>query len=281
MTSKEWKTTVSHPSSEGVNIRGFQLSDIIGNLSFTSATFLLVKGCVPTPGETKVLDSILTAVLDYGLEKPGTAAARYVISANPSLPAGLATGMLAVGKHTLATDPTARFIAEKYAEYQSMEISMPDYAVAAVAQMKERKQRIPGIGHPAFKKTDPRAQRLRKIAVQHGVWCEAADLYEAIHGEFVTQPGRQDIPINDVGMMAVILHSMGFSPEEGTGMAILSTIPGLIAHISEELKANKPIRIIQPSQVDYELDDTANLEDALAEKAWSGVKSEPAASAHS
>ena len=55
----------------------------------------------------------------------------------------------------------------------------------------------------------------------------------------------------DVGMMAVVLLELGFTPEEMTGLAILSTFPGLIAHVSEELQGGQRIRVVPDEQVDY------------------------------
>jgi len=72
---KYWQTSVSEITPETVYIRGYKLDDLIG-LPFAAATFLMIKGRLPSPDETKVLDAVLTAVLDYGLEMSGTAAAR-------------------------------------------------------------------------------------------------------------------------------------------------------------------------------------------------------------
>ena len=85
-----WRSAVSRVTQDKVFVRGYDLEDLIGGLSFTAASFLLIKGRLPSPRETRVLDAVLTAVLDYALRKPGTAAARYVVSANPSMVAGLA-----------------------------------------------------------------------------------------------------------------------------------------------------------------------------------------------
>jgi citryl-CoA lyase len=54
----------------------------------------------------------------------GTVAARFAVSANPSMPAGLAAAGLSVGRHTLATEDTSRFIIETYARYLESELSM-------------------------------------------------------------------------------------------------------------------------------------------------------------
>src|SRR5436305_2082515 len=95
-----WRSQVCKVSGGKVFVRGYDLEDLIGQLPFTAATFLLVRGRLPTPEETRVLDAVLTAVLDFSLHKPGTVAARYVVSANPSMAAGLAAAALAVGDYT-------------------------------------------------------------------------------------------------------------------------------------------------------------------------------------
>jgi citrate synthase len=60
--------------------------------------------------------------------------------------------------------------------------------------------------------------------------------------------------INEVGMLGAILAQMGFSPAEMTGLAVLSTLPGVIAHVSEELNSNVRIRIIPDDEVAYARD---------------------------
>jgi citryl-CoA lyase len=85
-----WTSQISEITPETVFVRGYPLEDLIGS-SFTASVFLLIKGRLPSPQEAAVVDAILTGVLDYGLEKTGTAAARYVVSSNPSMQAALAT----------------------------------------------------------------------------------------------------------------------------------------------------------------------------------------------
>ena len=199
------------------------------------------------------MDAVLTAVLDYSLHKPGTVAARYAVSANPSMAVGMAAAAMSVGRHTLATEDTARFIAECHQEFQGSGRSMAEYAEERVARMREHKQRIPGLGHPVFKKVDPRAALLKSVAVNEGLWTEPAELYEHVHTAFTQLPGKGDIPINDVGMMAAVMVALGFTPEEGTGLAILSTMPGVIAHVSEELTSGRPIRIVPDETASYDV----------------------------
>jgi citrate synthase len=137
-----------------------------------------------------------------------------------------------------------------------------------VADARTARQRIPGFGHPRFKRVDPRAQRLRDIAVAAGVWGERAEFYVQIHRAFVEASGKPDVPINDVGMMAVVLLELGFSPDEMTGLAILSTFPGLIAHVSEELESGQRIRVVPDEQVDYADQGQLDLTEGLRAAGW-------------
>ena len=133
------------------------------------------------------------------------------------------------------------------------EIQALDAVLSRILDYGLEKQRIPGLGQSSFKVVDPRAERLRSIALQEGLWDQAAEVYEAVHKAFTKLPGKSDIPINDVGVMAAILLGLGFTPEEGTGVALLSTLPGVIAHVSEEeLSTGKPIRIVPRDSASYE-----------------------------
>ena len=246
-----WSSSVSKVEADKVLIRGYDLEQLIGGQSFTASCFLLIRGRLPSPGEVRALDAVLNAVLDYALLKSGTVAARYAVSANPNMVAGLATAVLSVGKFTLAPESTGRFINNSAGRHQASGKSMEEVAAEIATEALSRKERIPGLGHPLFTYVDPRAQRLKDIAVAEGLWSERAELYELIHRAYTKVAGRPEIPINDVGMMAVVLLELGFSPDEMTGVAVLSTLPGVIAHISEELQQGRPIRTVPDDQVDY------------------------------
>jgi citryl-CoA lyase len=247
----EWQTSVSRVDDGKVLIRGYDLEALIGGQSFTASCFLLLRGRLPSPGEQRALDAVLNAILDYALLKPGTVSARYAVSANPSMVAGLATAVLSVGTYTLAPEDTARFALAAHARHTAMGSSLSETAGTIVADVRSRKERIPGIGHPLFKGVDPRAQKLKQISVAEGLWTERAELFELVHRTFVDAIGKPDIPINDVGMMALVMLELGFTPDEMTGIAVLSTLPGVIAHVSEELTSGRRIRTVPDDQVDY------------------------------
>ncbi len=246
-----WQTSVSEVDAADVFIRGYNLRELIGTVSFASATYLLIRGVLPTPGQARTLDAILCSVLDYSLKKPGTVAARYCVSANPSMVAGVATAMLAVGEYTLAPDDAGRFIVETLREARAGKASREEAAASLVARVRRDRQRIPGFGHPNFRVLDPRAQKLKTIAQREQVWGECCAWYESVHARYVQEVNKSELVINEIGMMAAILADMEFSPPEMTGIALISSIPGVIAHVSEELASGVRIRTIPDELVDY------------------------------
>jgi citrate synthase len=263
-----WTSSISRVDGDSVHIRGYDLEELIGGPSFTTSCFLLIRGRLPSPAEVRVLDAVLNAVLDYALLKPGTVAARYAVSGNPSMTAGLATAILSVGSYTLAPEDTARFVLDAHDRYAASGLPLEEVAAEIVDDARSQRLRIPGFGHPKFKRIDPRAQRLKQVAVEAGVWGEKGALYDQIHRAFVEAAGKPDVPINDVGMMAVVLLELGFSPDEMTGLAILSTFPGLIAHVSEELQSGQRIRVVPDEQVDYGDQPPLDLAKGLRTAGW-------------
>jgi citryl-CoA lyase len=270
MTSDQtryWKTSVSEVDAANVFVRGYNLGELIGRVSFASATYLLIRGALPTPGQARMLDAILCSVLDYSLKKPGTVAARYCVSANPSMVAGVATAMLAVGEHTLAPDDAGQFITETLREARESSAALEDAAGSLVARIRREQQRIPGFGHPNFRFLDPRAQKLKTLAQREHVWGDCCAWYESVHASYAQAANKPELVINEVGMMAAILADMGFSPAEMTGIALISSIPGVIAHVSEELASKVRIRTVPDELVDYS-HERRNLEADLTKAGW-------------
>ncbi len=262
-----WSTAVSDIEDASVYVRGYPLGELMGAISFSAATFLLVRGRLPSPGETRMMDAILCSVLDYALHKPGTTAARYCVSGNPSMVAGLATAILSMGEYTLAPQDAGAFIHETSAVWRASGQSRDVAAIQLARRLAAERSRVPGFGHPYFRGVDPRAARLKEIAGAAGVWGEACGWYEAVHAAFVAEIGKPDLVINDVGMMAAILADMGFTPAEMTGIAAVSSLPGVIAHISEELQSGVRIRIVPDATVEYRRE-RKRLDADLAAAGW-------------
>ena len=250
-TPSHWTSAVSDITPDDVFVRGYPIRELMGTLPFSATAFLIIRGKLPTPGEARMMDMILSSILDYGLQKSGTVAARAVVSVNPHMTAGLGAGVLAAGEYALSPEDAGRFVADSYKSWKSSGRGMQDAARQLVSELRASKRRVPGFGHPVFRGVDPRADKLRLAAIETGVWGEINDWYAAIHDAFRTATNKPDLVLNDVGMLAGIMTQMGFAPPEMAGIAILSTFPGLIAHISEELQSGVRNRIVPDQNADY------------------------------
>ncbi|MGE3147995.1 MAG: citryl-CoA lyase [Pseudorhodoplanes sp.] len=248
---RRWVSAISRVEPDEILLRGYPHTSVIRNLSFAESFFLMVRGELPTPQQRRMLDALLCAVPDYGLFKPGTVAARIAISGNPSVSAGLAVALLSAGQHTLDPFDAGNFIYAIHAQYAESGKSMEDFAKEIVEEKRKKKERIPGFGHPIFEYVDPRAVALRDVAEKNDLLGDKLALYETIHRAFTRLPGRKTVPINDIGMSAALLAGMGFTPAEMTGVLLTSTIPGIVAHLSEELQQNVRIRVVDESLQRY------------------------------
>lgn len=250
-TPSHWTSSVSDITPEDIYIRGYAMQDLVGRLPFSAIAFLIVRGHIPSQGEAKMMDVFLCSILDYGLQKSGTVAARAVVSVNPRMTAGLSAGMLGAGEYAVSPEDAGKFIAEGFAACKASGLDIEAHATAYVAELRAAKRRVPGFGHPVFRNVDPRAERLKSLAQTYGVWGEANEWYAAVHRAFQAATNKPDLVMNDVGMLAGIMFQMGFTPAEMTGLALLSTFPGLVAHISEELQSGAINRIIPDECATY------------------------------
>jgi citrate synthase len=93
------------------------------------------------------------------------------------------------------------------------------------------------------------------------------DWYEAVHRAFIELKNKPEIPINEVGIMAAILGQMGFSPAEMTGIALISSMPGVVAHVSEEIQTKKRMRVI-PDETAWYPRERRDFEADMAAAGW-------------
>ncbi|MEO0184355.1 MAG: citrate/2-methylcitrate synthase, partial [candidate division WOR-3 bacterium] len=106
-----WKSGITKIEPNHIVTKGYRQEDLIGNIPFASAFFLLIKGRLPDDKEARMIDAIITSSIDHGTTPPTTHAARIVASAGVPLPTAVAAGILAVGDvHGGAIEDAARIL---------------------------------------------------------------------------------------------------------------------------------------------------------------------------
>jgi citrate synthase len=249
--AKEWATKISRVLEGKVLIRGYSHEELIGDFSFAEGVFLTLRGELPSRNEAVMTDALLNSLLDHGFVAASVLAARYAASGNPQVIPATAAGLLTAGSNTISPQHGAQFLEEAHALMKRENLSIEETARRVVADVRAKKQRIPGYGHPTHKGEDFRAVKLWKIAQACGFIGERTRLYQAIHAEFVRATGKTNICINIDGALACIMTEMGFKPLQMVSIAVLAVLPGILAHVIEEIEEGKPLRIVRDEDQDY------------------------------
>src|SRR3989338_9003154 len=87
----KWKTKISDANDEGTKMRGKALEELVGKISYAEMVFLLLRGKMPTPEESKMMESFLVGVAEHSIAFPSITAARIAASGWGSFVQGVAT----------------------------------------------------------------------------------------------------------------------------------------------------------------------------------------------
>lgn len=237
----QWKTSISHVAGGKEIIRGYDLQELINKKSFVETIFLVLKGELPNANETRMLNALFTAAIDHGIGVSSAMTARTVVSTGNSLHTALAAGILSMGKlHGSAIEGAAKFFQE-HAE----EADVP----GLLAKLKEQKVRIPGYGHKVLDH-DPRSEALFAIAKETGFYGRHCELADKVHEE-LNKVSSKKLPLNVDGSMGAVISDMGFGWQLAKGFFIIGRVPGLVAHIYEEMISQNGLRRLTEEEAEY------------------------------
>ncbi len=216
---------------------GYPLMELTGNITFTEAVYLCLKGELPNERELKMLDVLLTCgISGGGIGEAQVLAARIIATANRDDPmAAIGGAMLAYGSTTGSPGFTGQFVEDAYALMKKEGLSMEDTAKRVVEDTRKQGKRVPGLGHRWYPTGDPRAIRIRECAELYGFVGEKTLLYDAISAEVGRLSGRPMRPNIDGGF-AVGGLELGLSPIVLGPLFALGLLPGNIAQVEEEIK---------------------------------------------
>ncbi|MEM8598229.1 MAG: citryl-CoA lyase [Pseudomonadota bacterium] len=228
-----WSTAIIDMEPGRIAMRGHEIQDLIGQVSFPQMIWLMLRGTLPSTGQARLLEAALVAAVDHGPQAPSIAAARMAVTCGLPL-----NGAMASAVNML--DDVHGGAGEQAVElYQAIEAAGGPPAIPAeVARWQaERSRFVPGFGHRFHKPVDPRAPRLLALvdqAVSEGV-CEGryATIGRAVDAHLAEAKGRP-VPMNIDGATAVIFAELGFAPPLARGIFCLSRSVGILAHAWEQ-----------------------------------------------
>ena len=236
-----WKTSITKVEPDRLITRDRLQEDLIGNISFSEMVYLLIKGDLPSANDKKMLEAVLVSFCDHGVTPPSTQAARLMASAGSPVNACLAGGILAFGEnHAGAIENAMKNLQDGVKVSETYNRPVSETATFIIEEHKKKNRKVPGFGH-RYHIEDPRARKLLKLAEQYG--CNGKHFKIAIEMERILMK-QKGIKMNIDGANASILSDMGFNWHSGCGIFIIGRLPGLLAHVNEEMLSEEPFRKI-------------------------------------
>ncbi len=249
MTDNRWATAISSVVPNEIRVRGYRLEELMGRVSFGEAVYLVLRGELPGVAVGRLVEAMLVASIDHGVTPPSTLSARNAASTGAPLNACIAAGALAVNRHHGgAVEDCMRLLARGAARVRAGEEAGPA-AATLVAEERAAGRRLPGFGH-RIHTDDPRSGRLLALTRETRAGGAHVAVAEAIV-ERLAASGKP-LPLNVDGAIAAVLADLGFVPELANGFFILARTAGWMAHVSEELSREKPMRRIDQNECSYD-----------------------------
>ncbi len=257
---QSWVTRITKVEPNHLAVRGYALDELMGQLSFAEAVYLIFRGELPPPALRGLLDALLVASLDHGSTPPSAIAARNAATTGAPMNAAVASGLLSINRHHGGAIEDAMLLFERtLADKQKQGQTIMQAAEKLVSTTLAAGKRLPGFGHRVHTR-DPRTARLFKLAEQAGVNGDYIALARAIQ-EALHLAGK-NLPINVDGAMACLLCELGFPAALGNVFFMIGRVPGLAAQAYEEMTTQKPMRRIDSTTCRYEGPAERSLADA-------------------
>ncbi|RCW68495.1 citryl-CoA lyase [Pseudorhodoferax soli] len=225
------RTRIARHTEAAVYVRDYDLvQDLIGKLSFTEMIVLQLTGRMPTALQTRILDAVLVTLMEHGFT-PSSIVARLIYDSTPeAMQSAVAAGLLGVGGTFIGTMEGAACLiddilqAGEGAEARARKIA---------TEHAQRRNPVPGFGHPFHKPDDPRSPKLLALARESGAPGRHIEALELLSREVDAAFGRH-LTINVTGAVAALLGEIDIPQKIMRGLAVVSRAAGLVGHIHEE-----------------------------------------------
>lgn len=261
MTTRDmasWETAISKVVSEGdteeIIVRGYRMSDLIGNLSFAEMMFLMLQGSLPTKPQARTLDALLVASIEHGIAPPSMIARCYA-SYGTSIQSAIGAGVNAFGDRMGGLgEQMARLLTERLAPHVkrgavSDEVLQRE-AEVIVEEARRSSSRVPGYGIPLHG-LDPRAPKVLDVARAEGTFGIYCQFGLAIESAIVRSRMGKAVPMNLDGVSAVIALDLGFDWRATRLFLITPRTVSFAAHYLEEQDQDTTWRHLPANQITY------------------------------
>jgi citrate synthase len=250
-TPDRWRTAIACGDRDSVVLRGYDLQDLVGQVSFAEAWLLLATGELPAPGHARLLDAMMVSVLDHGIV-PSSIVTRYLASSGSPLQAAVAGGVMAFGDtYGGACEQLGEQLARHVPLLRDGRHTLEQSATAIVEHFGGAGRKVPGYGHALHPQGDPRVPRLYRIADANGVTGDHSRLAFAVQEALGRSKGRA-LPMNQDGALGALGLDMGLDWRLLRALAFVPRSAGLSVHALEEMTREAGWRHVPDEEVVYD-----------------------------
>ncbi|RKR37034.1 citryl-CoA lyase [Paraburkholderia sp. BL17N1] len=249
-----WSTSIIdiHPGS--INVRGFPIQELIGNISFPQMIWLMLRGELPDTEQARLFEAALVSSVDHGPHAPSIAISRMATSCGLPLNGAMASAINALDDVHGGAGQQAVELYDSIDARMQAGATLDDAVEQGVdAFIAEHGKYLPGFGH-RFHPVDPRAPRLLALVDENvrterisGRYAAIARGIEALLMSRKSKP----VPMNIDGATAVIYAELGFAPELARGVFCLSRAVGILSHAWEQRGRKERNKGPMPRQMAY------------------------------
>ena len=255
-----WSTSIIDIHPGVIRVRGYPIQELIGNIRFPDMIWLMLRGELPTAGESQLLEAALVASVDHGPQAPSIAISRMAVSCGLPLNGAMASALNTLDDVHGGAGQQAVELFHTIDAACSSGKELPTAVADAIEDfVREHGKYLPGFGH-RFHPIDPRAPRLLALvdaAAQRGeVDGKFARIARAVEAHLQAQK-QKPIPLNIDGATAVIYAELGFAPPLARGVFCLSRAVGILAHAWEQTPRGERNKGPMPRQFEYRYDGAA------------------------
>ena len=249
-----WSTEIIDVRPGEIAIRGYPIQELIGRVRFPDMIWLMLRGELPSLAQSELLEAALVPGVDHGPHAPSIAIARMAVTCGLPVNGAMAS---AINMLDDVHGGAGQQCMELYREIDAEAGANGDLVRAATTVIERRQQAgdkiVPGFGH-RFHPIDPRTAPLfalvAKAEAAGVVTGRFAAIGRAVEKAVETMKKRH-IPMNIDGITAVIFCELGFEPELGRGLFVLSRSVGILAHAWEQKKKGQRIMGPMPKEIPY------------------------------
>jgi citrate synthase len=249
-----WDTSIIDIHPGKIAIRGYPVEELIGNVRFPDMIWLMLRGELPTRAQADLLEAAMVPGVDHGPHAPSIAIARMAVTCGLPVNGAMAS---AVNVLDDIHGGAGQQCMELYNAIHARAGADGDLVDAAVAIISERvaagEKIVPGFGHrfhPIDPRTDPLFRLVAKAVEAGAVAGRYAAIGHAVTAALEKLKGRH-IPMNIDGITAVIFCELGFEPELGRGLFVLSRSVGILAHAWEQKQRGRRIMGPMPKEIPF------------------------------